>query len=230
MKIDAHLTSIEDIFQYKKIEVPPFQRNFAWSKDQVVRLFDSLEPAFADNDESPIFLGPITVFSPSLGADLGVLRLVDGQQRITTFSLTLFVIRDLVTSLSDDLIIDAEGNGFHLSSKMENVTLDSSGVPRLEVNYQIRSVYKDYISAHPIWRNANGKNLKPRGKNLNLEDRANTEDLRSAYFAVERILRNEKWLGAVPAGSDDVVDFEERVLRLHKILLEQCLVVQIAVD
>lgn len=230
MKIDAHLTSIEDIFQYKKIEVPPFQRNFAWSKDQVVRLFDSLEPAFADNDESPIFLGPITVFSPSLGADLGVLRLVDGQQRITTFSLIFFVIRDLVTSLSDDLIIDAEGNGFHLSSKMENVTLDSSGVPRLEVNYQIRSVYKDYISAHPIWRNANGKNLKPRGKNLNLEDRANTEDLRSAYFAVERILRNEKWLGAVPAGSDDVVNFKERVLRLHKILLEQCLVVQIAVD
>jgi len=82
--------TIDDIFSdgQNRIVVPRYQRNFDWGKNEVQELMSDLESA-QKNDLSRLFLGTF-VFDNSTE---GELRVVDGQQRLTTISLILLACR-----------------------------------------------------------------------------------------------------------------------------------------
>ena len=95
------LRPIADLFLPERIQyrIPKFQRNFAWSKDRATALLDfvfSIAEQGAFNDTN--FIGfMVTDPSASTATDLGVRKfsVIDGQQRLTTFSLTCIAIHQI---------------------------------------------------------------------------------------------------------------------------------------
>lgn len=80
---------IAKIFKDHSLSIPPHQRDYAWTEEQVDQLFSDLEAAFRATSE--YFLGTIVAIENIETSELNV---VDGQQRLTTTYLLLTAIRD----------------------------------------------------------------------------------------------------------------------------------------
>lgn len=94
-KIEAHEHSISTILgESYEYEVPPYQRPYSWGDEQVRALLTDLLDAM-DNRQANgdlYFLGSIVlVKSP----DSPRSRIIDGQQRLTTLTILLSILRDL---------------------------------------------------------------------------------------------------------------------------------------
>lgn len=70
--------------------MPPYQRSYSWNEKEALDLLGDLRQA-ADAGESH-FIGAIVVVIPN---DTGPSEIVDGQQRLTTLTILLAVLRDL---------------------------------------------------------------------------------------------------------------------------------------
>lgn len=80
------------------IEIPFFQRAYVWGEDEWEQLFDDLLDSF--NNKKTHFLGSIILKQLDTNAGEGSRRsLIDGQQRLTTFSI---LIKTLYDRLSND--------------------------------------------------------------------------------------------------------------------------------
>lgn len=95
--ITAGEKPVHDIFNEKYIfHIPPYQRPYAWEKEQALELLDDIQIACGDSgdvrEQSPYFLGSIVLIKDPLKPEAAV---VDGQQRLTTLTILLSVLRDL---------------------------------------------------------------------------------------------------------------------------------------
>lgn len=74
--------------------IPDYQRPYAWGVEQALQLLDDLESSLDRDQDEPYFLGSIVLVK-----DKGEPRseVIDGQQRLTTTTILMAVIRDLVT-------------------------------------------------------------------------------------------------------------------------------------
>lgn len=71
-------------------EIPPYQREYSWSKEQWDNLFDDL---LSEDPNSGHFLGTIICVNTTKNTSIETtLELVDGQQRMTTISLLLLAL------------------------------------------------------------------------------------------------------------------------------------------
>jgi Protein of unknown function DUF262/Protein of unknown function (DUF1524) len=98
-KIEAQERNIGDIFSdLYQFEIPPYQRPYAWEEEQARELLDDLLDAMDNRDASGglYFLGSIVLVK--LPAEARA-RVIDGQQRLTTLTILLSVLRDLTTDL-----------------------------------------------------------------------------------------------------------------------------------
>lgn len=76
-----------------EFEIPEYQRPYAWTTEETLQLLSDLEGAMVRDDEEPYFLGSIVlVKDPSKARS----EVIDGQQRLTTLTILLAVLRDLV--------------------------------------------------------------------------------------------------------------------------------------
>ncbi|KHD43830.1 DUF262 domain-containing protein [Streptococcus hongkongensis] len=89
------------IFSYLRelnATIPTYQRSYEWGQDQIL---DFLEDLFSEwergvDNESRYFFGPIITTED----ENGVTQVIDGQQRLTTSTIFLAVLRDILNSLS----------------------------------------------------------------------------------------------------------------------------------
>ena len=88
-RIDANLDGIGHLISDKRIETPPYQRSFAWEKDQVTDLLRDIGDAIRANAPE-YFLGTI-VLTPGANQRLHV---IDGQQRLASTTIFLAEIRN----------------------------------------------------------------------------------------------------------------------------------------
>ena len=88
-RIDANLDGIGHLISDKRIETPPYQRSFAWEKDQVTDLLRDIGDAIRANAPE-YFLGTI-VLTPGENQRLHV---IDGQQRLASTTIFLAEIRN----------------------------------------------------------------------------------------------------------------------------------------
>lgn len=83
-------------------DVPPYQREYSWGKEQWDALFDDL---VQEGPESGHFLGTIICVNKTQNSTTRtILELVDGQQRLTTLSIFLLALYDQLKS--KDSILD----------------------------------------------------------------------------------------------------------------------------
>ncbi|MGM7634336.1 DUF262 domain-containing protein [Bacillus sp. Hm123] len=97
-KIAAKEILFKDLFGSKfAFQIPGYQRQYSWEKDQQNQLFEDIQEALAYKEES-YFLGSVILQVMSQKSDeSGVYDVVDGQQRLTTLTILIAVMRDLVT-------------------------------------------------------------------------------------------------------------------------------------
>ena len=98
-KIEAQERNIGDIFSdLYQFEIPPYQRPYAWEEEQARELLSDLLDAMDNRDVSGglYFLGSIVLVKLPTEAHA---RVIDGQQRLTTLTILLSVLRDLTTDL-----------------------------------------------------------------------------------------------------------------------------------
>ena len=101
--IEARELQLVSIFSDSyRFEIPEYQRSYAWTTEQTGELLDDLMYAMerAENvsDASPYFLGSIVTIKDGLQPHA---QIVDGQQRITTLTILLCVLRELASTDSD---------------------------------------------------------------------------------------------------------------------------------
>ena len=93
MKIEADDKEIQDIFSLGIFKIPRFQRPYSWGKTEVENFWGDIINDKTDN----YFIGSMVVYQtkkPEFG-------IVDGQQRLTTITIVLSVIRDAFAKLGD---------------------------------------------------------------------------------------------------------------------------------
>lgn len=95
--IEASEKPILDIFFDKYLfRIPSYQRPYAWTLEHTSELLDDIVTACGDTgnvaEASPYFLGSIVLIKDPQNPEADV---VDGQQRLTTLTILLSVLRDL---------------------------------------------------------------------------------------------------------------------------------------
>ncbi|MFD7276673.1 DUF262 domain-containing protein [Streptomyces sp. NPDC059862] len=102
-KLEAHEMPLHKVFSSDyDFQIPDYQRPYAWQEEQAVQLLTDLREALDRRTDEPYFLGSIVLVKSS-----GVPKadVIDGQQRLTTLTIILSVLRDLTEEpeLRDEL-------------------------------------------------------------------------------------------------------------------------------
>jgi hypothetical protein len=106
--LEAHELALIKVFSDDYMfQIPAYQRPYTWEEKHVEQLLDDLktgyEDASATTENPPYFLGNIVLIKPPKGSDADV---VDGQQRLTTLTMLLAVMRDLSSDAKTKSSID----------------------------------------------------------------------------------------------------------------------------
>lgn len=97
----SHLSAtnlpLEKVFSKEYIfTIPRYQRPYAWEVEHALQLLEDLTDALGRDDEEPYFLGSIVLVKPD--AHKPDADVIDGQQRLTTLTILLAVLRDLAAN------------------------------------------------------------------------------------------------------------------------------------
>lgn len=91
--IDKPISDILDNTDIELINIPIFQRPYSWTKDQISQFVDDLDNCLTNEDQRH-FYGLIVFVSNHQNNK--VIDVIDGQQRLTTVTILLSIIRDLL--------------------------------------------------------------------------------------------------------------------------------------
>ena len=89
----------------KRFVIPVYQRNYDWRTDNCKQLFDDLKKVIRSNRKSHFFGSIVSVYNPD--GDNMEFQIIDGQQRLTTISLLLLAMYNL---LKNGVVNSAQGN------------------------------------------------------------------------------------------------------------------------
>lgn len=118
--------------------IPEYQRPYTWGREQTLQLLSDLQGALERDTDEPYFLGSIVLVKIPQLSDAEV---IDGQQRLTTLTLLLAVLRDLVekTTLRDAI---------HQFIEEPPVEWDDlPAKPRLTLRPRDNQFFRDYVQA-----------------------------------------------------------------------------------
>lgn len=73
-------------------KIPDYQRPYAWGVEEAGQLLEDLSDALGRDEDEPYFLGSVVLVKDPSGPAADI---IDGQQRITTVTDLLAVLRDL---------------------------------------------------------------------------------------------------------------------------------------
>lgn len=91
-------TKIGTFFSGKQYEIPQFQRDYSWKKDQIQEFWEDAWDVHIDHVED-YFFGPMVLIKTSTHEPL---KIVDGQQRTITLTILMILIRDICRSLGNE--------------------------------------------------------------------------------------------------------------------------------
>ena len=96
-EIKAGIQNIKEILVKDEnfYQIPDYQRPYSWDKENVSALIDDLVTAHANNQEENYFCGSLVFVNNSEDLRFDV---IDGQQRLTTFTIIACVFRDIYRS------------------------------------------------------------------------------------------------------------------------------------
>ena len=141
-KIEAREVYVKDLFDEKFLfEIPDFQRQFAWEKENFEQLVEDIKDAldtFGGNE--PYFLGSIILWTQQLKDDSsGLYKVIDGQQRLTSLAILMACLRDLTQDTG------AKNTLQHCIYQEENEFAGTPECVRIRVRDKEYDFFKKYI-------------------------------------------------------------------------------------
>lgn len=182
---------MEDIFKPKSLsvkqlfgdtdalyQIPRYQRPYSWGDEQLEKLWEDLLDA-KDNNPN-YFLGSIITAKPQEQSPY--LDIVDGQQRLTTLTILLCVVRDLFPELNKQL---SEEDPFAIDSRIISTSIkfnDKFERLRLRTHSHHQSDFESIIL------NGDTSNYtKPKKKDLSKEEEPIHKFRNTAYFFADKL-------------------------------------------
>lgn len=96
MKVTPTSKTLADVLRGNFLRIPRFQRPYDWDRDNLNEFWNDLK----DRIDADYFMGSLVVFGDRKERNL--LSLVDGQQRITTITIMLAIIRNALEIFGED--------------------------------------------------------------------------------------------------------------------------------
>jgi hypothetical protein len=135
-QLEASEVSLHKIFSSDfDFSIPNYQRPYAWGTDEAMQLLDDLSHALDQNADEPYFLGSIVLVKDHSHPHASV---IDGQQRLTTLTILLAVLRDL----SSDARLAGELQNMVVEPGLKLMNLEAK--PRLT----LRARDKEFFALH----------------------------------------------------------------------------------
>lgn len=119
--------------------IPEYQRPYTWGADETMQLLSDLQSALERDTDEPYFLGSLVLVKEE-----GVTKseVIDGQQRLTTISLILGVLRDLVDNQNMRRAIHE-----FLEKPAVEWDDDQPAAPRLALRPRDKRFFNQYVQA-----------------------------------------------------------------------------------
>ncbi len=137
-KIDSNSQSVGEVLRKPLFyRVPAYQRDFAWSSEEVVELWDDITRALLEG-RSEYFLGAMVT---SHGDDDKTRDIVDGQQRLTVVSMMFSAIAQVWRENQDERRASAVTRDYLGSEDRRTGDV----VPKLRLNETNDNVYQDTV-------------------------------------------------------------------------------------
>ena len=118
--------------------IPEYQRPYAWQVEQAGQLLEDLVEAMDRGGDEPYFLGSIVLVKSPNSARAEV---IDGQQRLTTLTILLAVLRDSTTNPELAKQIDA------MLQEQGSLMLDRESKPRLALRARDREFFAEHVQS-----------------------------------------------------------------------------------
>ena len=132
MEVEAFSQKISNVLDKGKFIIPDYQREYDWDVAEIDELLEDIDGV---SDKESYFIGHMVFEGKFTGNNFIV---IDGQQRITTITIMLCVIRDLFY----DMGLEKLGNGIHNNFNFKkNVEDDDYVVLENKMPYPILQAY-----------------------------------------------------------------------------------------
>ncbi|MBF4625370.1 DUF262 domain-containing protein [Clavibacter sp. VKM Ac-2872] len=116
--------------------IPEYQRPYTWGPEETMRLLSDLHGALERDADEPYFLGSVVLVKDVANPRSEV---IDGQQRLTTLTLLISVLRDLVTNQS------LRGDIHKFIEEPAVEWDDKAASPRLELRPRDAQFFREYV-------------------------------------------------------------------------------------
>lgn len=137
-QLEAHEVRLADLFSDGyDFHIPNYQRPYAWEPPQAKQLLADLVDFMDQKDEEPYFLGSIVLIKDTKP----YAEVVDGQQRLTTLTILLAVLRDL----TGDPALKHEVHG--LIAQPEHIIKGLKAKPRLTLRPKDAAFFATRVQA-----------------------------------------------------------------------------------
>ncbi|MDE0626046.1 MAG: DUF262 domain-containing protein [Bryobacterales bacterium] len=186
---------IAGVLRHYRLKVPPNQREFSWTRNEVTTLLQDFSKAISDGD-SEYFLGTLVTIPRSPAS----LEVVDGQQRLATTAILLSAIRDYLAE-TETLISESINNVFLTDIDRER----RERVSKLQLNVDDNEFFRNRIASNI------GSQVLPSRSSHKLIDEAFIECSKHVKRVVAEFDRKDhgdvlnKWIGFVEHGAQVIL-------------------------
>jgi uncharacterized protein with ParB-like and HNH nuclease domain len=156
-KIRITLNGVGHFLNAFKLQVPKYQRNYAWEERHVKDLFQDISNSIY-NDEKEYFIGSIVVKSNKDDRE----EVVDGQQRLVTITILLVAIRNYFNSIDDHKRAWKISNDYLISQDLRT----EDEVPHFILNQNDHDFFVENILNEDAQSLKSTKYIKPSHKRL----------------------------------------------------------------
>lgn len=141
--INPNPATIEDLLNSSiQLEVPRYQREYKWGTNEAGDFWEDLK-SYADSGEGSLFLGTL-IFDIAEKESKKSIKIVDGQQRITTILILLIACRKLAEKINSQKI----ANKIQDKISFENPTTGEFVGCRLIASESIKEVFQHLSNAN----------------------------------------------------------------------------------
>ena len=127
-------------------EIPLYQRPYAWTNEHVEELLGDLIDAMRRDSDAPYFLGSIVLIKSD---DNPKSEVVDGQQRLTTLTMLLCVLRDISSDDELDEFIRQAGSVYKGTEDRFRLSARRLDRSFFEKNIQRMNSLEDFLQLNP---------------------------------------------------------------------------------
>ena len=209
MEFNTDTTTIKDFLQSNKFSIPRYQREYSWEKEQLEDFYLDIVSNIGKNEEGfknqDYFFGTVILVGEMKKHDVAI-EIIDGQQRITTITIFLSVLSDILFEHDQKLsnllwryVISEDDNG-----EKYNVMENETAYPYFQKKVQTRnlqeapqSIQDEYLLTDHNEINELEKELTVEGQNIKnaydfFKSKLEDENLSAEVFKDSEISRLQK--------------------------------------